>query len=303
MRSCRPARLRRPVFQSAEWLWTPIPESPALHANSATWAGYLSAAGQQRILNLFDFGVTLIPGSVIPAVDTSTPRYAVVPSNVPVWGPNPYAGNSIPLPVAAQALIPSGSDKHVAVLDPVTGNAYGMWNAGYSGGAWSCAWGGRATMGGNGVDSSGSSTATAIARHAGVVTANELTAAVAANTGLKHALFCSSDITSSDFVAPAIKSDGDNAGGVATPIPQGTRIQLDPSINVDAISGINAAEKVIGKTLQTYGAYIADKGGARLAVMCEYVGGTSPGAPYDALGLWDYYDMTSIPWASIRALL
>lgn len=110
-------RKRRNAFQSASWLWTPIGGSPTLDANSATWVGYLSAGGKQRILNLFDYGVTLIPGSVIPAVDTTTPRYAVVPSNVPAWGSNPFAGNSIPLPAAAQSLIPPGSDKHVAVLD------------------------------------------------------------------------------------------------------------------------------------------------------------------------------------------
>ena len=295
-------RKRRNAFQSASWLWTPIGGSPTLDANSATWVGYLSAGGKQRILNLFDYGVTLIPGSVIPAVDTTTPRYAVVPSNVPAWGSNPFAGNSIPLPAAAQSLIPPGSDKHVAVLDPVTGNAYGMWSAGYSGGTWSCDWGGMCKLGGNGVDTSGSATATALARYAAVVTASELTAAVAANTGLNHALFCSSDITSSSFVAPAIKSDGDNVGAVATPIPQGKRIQLDPSVNVDGISGITSTEKVIAKTLQTYGAYIGDKGGTRLAFMCEYVGGTTPGTPYSNLGLWDYYDMTKIPWASLRVL-
>ena len=80
-------------------------------------------------------------------------------------------------------------------------------------------------------------------RYAGVVTAAEFSAAVASNTAINHALVFSTDIAASTFVGPAIKSDGINIAAVATPIPEGYRIQLDPTIDIDAIAGCQPARK------------------------------------------------------------
>jgi hypothetical protein len=111
---------------------------------------------------------------------------------------------------------------------------------------------------GNGIDQSGSATATGIARYAGLVTAAKFSAALAANTGINRAPVVSTDIAGPGFVGPAINSDGTNIAAVATPIPEGHRIQLDRPINVDAIPGITPGERAIAKTLQTYGAYVED---------------------------------------------
>ena len=126
-------------------------------------------------------------------------------------------------------------------------------------------------LNGSAVDQSGSSTGTNISRYAGLVTAAEFRRAIAANSGLNHALFVSSDIAGSRFVPPATKSDGVNHAHVAESIPEGMRIQLDPAIDINAIPGITPAEKVIAKTLQTYGAYVGDQGGARMAFSFEMV--------------------------------
>ncbi len=194
-------------------------------------------------------------------------------------------------------------------MDPVTGQAYGIWQAKYDSATdtWSGSWGGRTPINGNGIDQTGSATAAGISRAAGVVTAAEFDAAVAANTGLSHALMFSTDIAGPGFVSPANKSDGTNIAGVTTPIPQGYRIQLDPSINVDAIPGITPGEKVIAKTLQTHGAYVIDQGSARMAFAFETVpdatSDSNPGAVYTNAGFaWDYYDMTNIPWSQLRVI-
>jgi hypothetical protein len=288
-------------FAAADWLWKPIPTNPVLAANSATWSGYLAAGGTKHVANLVEYGVTLIPAS---AVTSSTPRYSVKMTQK--WGPNPFGSNTVPLPRGTK--IPPGSDGHVAVLDPVSGNAYGIWQAKYNSksGTWSGSWGGITPLNGNGVDKVGSATGSGIARYAGVITAAEMGAAVAANTGINHALVFSTDIAASSFVGPAIKSDGVNLAGVAKPIPEGYRIQLDPSVNVDAIPGITLAERVIAKTLQTYGAYVIDNGGARMAFLFEMIPGSTsskPGAAWSSAGLlWDYYDLAKIPWSKLRVL-
>lgn len=301
----KPPSAQAPVhFATADWLRKPIASNPALDANSATWVSHLSASGGQRIANMYNFGVTLVPAS---AITTSTPRYDVTFTEAGAWGADPYGTNTVAIPRGTT--IPPGSDGHIAVMDPVTGQAYGIWQAKYDSATdtWSGSWGGRTPINGNGIDQTGSATAAGISRAAGVVTAAEFDAAVAANTGLSHALMFSTDIAGPGFVSPANKSDGTNIAGVTTPIPQGYRIQLDPSINVDAIPGITPGEKVIAKTLQTHGAYVIDQGSARMAFAFETVpdatSDSNPGAVYTNAGFaWDYYDMTNIPWSQLRVI-
>ncbi len=288
-------------FQAADWLWKPIPSNPVLADNSATWVNYLAATDASRIANLYDYGVTLIPAS---AITSSAPRYDVTFTQP--WGSDPFGSYTVPIP--ADTKVPPGSDGQIAVLDPTTGKAFGIWQAKYNSATntWSGSWGGMTDLNGNGVDQSGSATATNLARYAGVVTAEEFSAAIAANTGIDHALFISSDIAGPGYASPATKSDGTNIAGVAVPIPEGYRIQLDPSIDVDAIPGITPGEKVIAKTLQTYGAYLGDQGSARMAFVFEAVPdatSSNPGAVWvDAGFAWDYYDMGNIPWSQLRVL-
>jgi hypothetical protein len=179
-------------------------------------------------------------------------------------------------------------------------------------GVWSGEWGGIADLGGDGIDSAGGSTAGHLARHTAVLQADEMTAAAAANTGLNHALFFSTNILAPTvYQYPAMATDGANPSGVPTPIPIGSRVQLDPSISdatIDATSGITAGEKVIAKTLKTHGAYVGDSGGSRMGFLAERVRDatawdTAPGTAWVALGFeWDYWDMTHIPWSSLRVL-
>ncbi|TXI49917.1 MAG: hypothetical protein E6Q57_07250 [Mycobacterium sp.] len=288
-------------FPAADWLNKPIASNAATAANSATWVGYLSAPGQQHIADLYNYGVTIVPAS---AVTASTPRYDVAMSQP--WGADPFGSNTVPIPKGT--VPPPGFDGQIAVVDTASGQVFGIWQAKYnsSTNTWSGSWGGMTPINGNGIDTSGSATAAGISRLAGVVTAAELSAAVANNTGVNHALVFSSDIAGPGFVGPAIKSDGTNIAGVATPMPEGYRVQLDPSINVDALPGLTPGEKVIAKTLQTYGAYIVDRGSARMAFAFETLPGatsSNPGAAYTSAGFsWDYYDMAHIPWSSLRVL-
>ena len=296
------------LFPTADWLWKPIPSNPALAADSATWVSYLAAPDGKRVANLCDYGVTLIPAS---AITPSTPRYDVEFKNVGTWGSDPFgssASSMVALPRGTK--IPPGSDGHVAVVDRAKGQVFGIWQARYNSetDTWTASWGGRTPINGpgSGIDQAGSATASGISRYAGVVTAAEFSTAVADNTGLNHALVFSTDIAGPDFVGPAIKSDGANMAGVANPIPEGYRIQLDPTIDIDAIPNITAGERVIAKTLQTHGAYVVDQGGARMAFIFETVpdaNATNPGAAYIRAGFnWDYYDMTNIPWTQLRVL-
>ena len=100
--------------------------------------------------------------------------------------------------------------------------------------------------------------------------------------------------TCSSFVFPATKSDGSGSGSGC--LPEGTRLQLDPSINLAGISGITPFELMVGKALQTYGAYIKDTAGSGTS---GAIGFENPadGQPdvYSQMGVGDYYGFPHIP--------
>jgi hypothetical protein len=82
-------------------------------------------------------------------------------------------------------------------------------------------------------------------------------------------------------------------------MPEGARIQLDPSFDVAATSW-PAWKKTIARALQRYGAYLGDTGGT-VAIRGEadvnrgYDAWTKAGAPEGA-------SLADLPWAHMRVL-
>jgi len=275
-----------PYFQAASWMWDKIPGSPVIDAASATIVASLADTGKGKILNMWEYGVA------VAVADESTPRYAI--TFTAGWG-NPFGTTTMPIP--AGLTVPPGSDGHVVVIDPTTDKVFSLWQADFSGATKKASFGSMVALDGDGRETSGSSTGAGLARLAGIVRLSEMAAGV-----IPHALFFSTDVAkSTTFRYPATKTDG---GSTANLIEEGTRIQLDPSIDLSTIPGITAGEQIIGKALQDYGAYCGDNGGSRAAFIAEKEpSGSSPGATYTAKGFaWDYYSMSHLPWAGLRVL-
>ncbi len=121
---------------------------------------------------------------------------------------------------------------------------------------------------------------------------------------IPHALVFASDIScgpanSGPYRWPATSTDGNRVGEVC--IPQGARVQLDPSIDLNAISGITASELAVGRALQTYGAYNTDVSGSRMSFGFETPTGGQVD-PYPGLGLYEYFAFEKLPWRSLRVL-
>lgn len=279
-------------FKDADWLWNPIPANPVLDDDSAAIVAELSTG--MHPANTWDYGVTLVK----PAqVSSSTPRYEFQLDYSPEWGPSPVAGFQVPIPDGT--IIAPGSDGHLAVMDPVSRKVFSFWQAYKVGSVWRASWGGIAEWDGNGRDYVGNATATELSRLSAVVLLNEIEAGE-----IPHALFFASNMAGPEFRFPASKSDGDNMSGAPITIPEGARVQLDPSINLADIPGITPGELAVGRALQRFGAYCGDKGGSRMGFIFEFDGvPPSPGAAYLSAGFgWDYFDMTNIPWGSLRVL-
>lgn len=103
---------------------------------------------------------------------------------------------------------------------------------------------------------------------------------------------------------PAQQTDGKLTG--ADTIPVGARIQLDPTLDLDAIAGLTPGERTIAEALQTYGAYCVGASGEPFLFFCERApdaGTSDPGAVYSANGFTgDAAPLSRIPWDRLRVL-
>jgi hypothetical protein len=105
------------------------------------------------------------------------------------------------------------------------------------------------------------------------------------------------------YVWPAQGTDGVSSDPFALRL--GSRIQLDPSIDVNTLP-LNAGAKVIARALQVYGGWIGDTGEAAAVDAREYIALNRSGQPYiDAKpwqGLLTYHDLYRFPMESLRVL-
>jgi hypothetical protein len=227
-------------------------------------------------------------------VTASTPRYQVTCTEP--WGACDFVNQLVPIP--ADAAADTGVDGDMVVLDPTTGLSYELWQAKHAAnGTWSASWGAITSLTGTGttdISGRGATTGSGMSILAGTVTLADLASGVIA-----HALSFSSSITCSTFVAPAMGSDGTTPGPNC--LPEGSRVQLNPNVNLAAIPGITPLELMVGRALQTYGAYCRDTGGAYMAFGFQEP--TATDNPYPSLGLpWDYWNMPHIPWNDLTVV-
>jgi len=294
-------------FSSTSYFNVPIPANPVLDPNSANMVAGLSAGPDgNHIVSLYDYGTPYWPA------DSSSPTGSVVARNASPstpggsWGTDPFLGLAVPLPtgVAPNA----GTDGHMAIVDFSSGRSYEMWQATKVDAThWTCSWGAVMPdifngLGNERLNNNGSATAPETSLLAGCFRCFE-----ARQGYIDHALSFASSITygPTNYRLPALKSDGpggDISSGAypqANGVPEGTRIQLDPSLNLDAIPGIGRGELMLGKALQVYGAYCLDTGGARLSFGAENPQGDPAGDPWPGVGFaYDYYGLTKLPFAT-----
>jgi hypothetical protein len=162
--------------------------------------------------------------------------------------------SGVPIPANAQP-DPAG-DHHLSVLDPVSQCEYDFWQAQHNAdGSWSASWGNAIKLTGTGVFAGGwATTASGVANTLGKIRPEELKAG-----HIDHALVVGIPNTRSGGpVLPATASDGKSSG--AGTIPEGARIQLDPSLDLSTM-GLNAWQTTIARALQTYGMFVGDSGG------------------------------------------
>lgn len=268
---------------------TPIGPDPTLDPNSAAMVSkaILPYAGGAN-LNISDTWAYPIAYADNPSV-----RYTV---QCLLYG---CSAELDPFPIPRGAVPNTGSDGHLVIIDPNTNTELDMWQADYAASSDSWSAGSRYVTSTTGIGAMcaagqrcGGAVAAGFAELAGVLRPEEI-----AQGYIDHALVFTTPYTRSGFIAcPATHTDGAYDDPAA--IPEGARIQLDPSFDVDA-QPWPAWEKTIARTLQTYGAYLVDTGGS-LSIRGE----ANLVRGYDA---WDLAGVTSaglssLPWSRMRVL-
>lgn len=279
--------LATPFAETSPWRQA-IPPNPSIDPNSASMIEYL-ASEQAAYANLVEFGIPIF--SV--AGDTQAHEVAVECVELG-WGTCPFAGQPVFIPEGAKPN--SGSDGALVTLHEPSGTVYEFWQAEKSGGQWSASWGAVNSLHGSGWG--GSATGAGASRLGGVIRIDEIAAG-----DIPHALALQTNNACPTFRAPALKSDGTSVRKDC--IPHGTRLQLDPSLDLSELS-LTAGELAVANAMQRYGGYVMDVGGAPLSVSFELdtsAAAGALGATYEAAGFrWDYDAMEHIPWERLRAL-
>lgn len=288
----------RPYDSAAPWN-TPIGASPTVHASSAT---FITAISDNGLPLTCDPDQYTIP---VYSFSSSTPLATVNGDGFYSSydaGDSSRVGHGSPwqasMPVPAGIAPSDGSDGQVELLDQATGIQYGFWQLVDDGdGTWSCsnAYRYHTGAGYNGRFADGLAGRGAGTPYlAGLVRRAEIDAGL-----IEHALAFAYNSPSGQFVYPASKSDGGGFGGVnGTDLPEGSRLQLDPTLDDTDFDGwgLGTAARVIARALQTYGAFVIDHSGSSKV----YIEDRMTADWGDEI---DRHILEGIPWSAFRVLV
>jgi hypothetical protein len=208
----------------------------------------------------------------------------------------------VPIPVGA---VPAeGTDGMMSVYSPSSDQLWEFWRIEQSrDGRWQACWGGRldsVSTGPGYFDDPFGATATGLSATGGMVSLADVRSGT-----ISHALsLVVPDPAGPDRSSwPAQRSDGWNPAPDA--VPEGTRLRLDPSVDLDALD-LTPVGAMVARAAQRYGFIVADAGGA-VAVIAE--GGAAEAAstgrdPWtDILGSTPSYRvLENFPWERLEAL-
>ena len=237
-----------PLFPSSAFNMK-ISEDPAIAEKSSQVIDFLATnqAGE--------FGFIIgVAGWTYPIfyADDSTPTYDIT------FTEN-YSEDNIlrGVPIPDNAIPDPQDDGHMVIIDKAADTEYDYWMAKKTGDTWTAGWGNKIFLSGDGVYPHGlSARGSGFAASQGLVWPEEIDAG-----RIEHALFFSIDdkyVKAGGPISPASESDGGSTETFA--IPEGARLQLDPSIDLSTLD-LLPYELTIATAMQNYGIILGDRGG------------------------------------------
>jgi len=214
-----------------------------------------------------------------------------------------YGAHFVGVPITAEMIAAAGTDAAISIWCPETDQMWGLWRARQdSNGMWSAVWGGRIDnvsksrgyyLNGMGIAATGTAT------EVGALGIEEVRAGE-----INHAI----SLTLMDcakwnvFVWPAQRSDGNGY----SPIPEGTRFRLDPTVDVDSLK-LTPIGKMVARAAQKYGFIVTDKSWSSITISAESGAGIkreTGSNPWVSLMGKDkgYTVFKNLPWDKMQAI-
>lgn len=247
------------VFPQSEF-YQPISDNPTIDPDSASYIADLrgAKAGGRINLNLTSYNV---PVYVVPTGTEARPLHVDQQTR--------QAPATIPIPPWAKPA--AGDDGHLVLLDLTAGQSYELWQA-RVGGDPSAAAAVSLPLDGDGVNHAATGVrATSLSLLLGLVTYDEMRG----GGPISHALAWVFDKPSRQFfVPPAVSSDGKVSGGRSGSIPAGSRVQLDPTLDLGTL-GLSPAGRRLAEAMQRYGLLCVDSSSDSSVVAESLHGGLS----------------------------
>jgi hypothetical protein len=275
----------RPWSCSSLW-YTPLPANPAVDPASAQKIQYwLGNAVKWPNVSIHKYG------TAVAVADPTSPLYHVTCTTYAC--PNLLQFGDVPIPLGTQP--DPSSDGKLAVWDPASHHEWDFWISKCPNDCGSTATGASWSTDGSGVGAPYGTNAANFPELAGLLRPEDFQ-----RGHIDHALRFSEVGAKVGHVCPATHDDGNSSD--ANALPEGTLLQLDPTLNVGALD-LPAWQKVFAKALQEYGAYLTDKGGSLNFPAENPVNRGSD--PWDAVGMsGDAPGFASnFPWDKMRVLL
>lgn len=246
--------------------------------------------------------------TVIHRVDSTTPRTKVEFNDCQRKGEVPPGLHDGPayfddVPVPSTATTTTGTDSTMSIWSPETDQLWEFWVMDKrSDGRWQACWGGRIDE----VSKSRGQFEPPYGVSASGLTMVGTTVRIPeARAGrIDHAIGLGLiDVKAGEFRYPATRSDGAHTAPHA--IPEGTRLRLDPAVDVDTL-GLTPLGAAVARAAQKYGFIVVDRSGA------VGIGGESS-APWVARGEPDpwteilgdtpnYAQLKGFPWERLQVI-
>ena len=220
------------------------------------------------------------------------------------WGPDLQAAfDAVPIPDNAKAA--AGSDEHMVVWQPTTDKMWEFFEMHQESDGWHASWGGEmdnvSTNPGyfthEGQSTNWGATATGLPLLGGLVTAADLERGY-----INHALAISLvETDKGSWSWPAQRTDGNNWSPGITPIPEGTRFRLDPTLNLASIN-LPPIDRMLAQAAQRYGMVVRDQAGSVNFYGQDPV--SMPSSPWPAAFDNQYPNevLEQFPWSHLQVL-
>ena len=276
-----------PFYASSSFWNTPISGSPAVDANSAAMVArsILPYTKGANFANTDDWGIGLAYAR------NGDKTYTIT-------GAIYYDTGPVSFRIPAGATPTTGDDHHLVVIDGT--KELDMWQARYDAASdsWTAGsrfvtdingWGAMAAPG----QRAGGAVAAGFAGMGGVVRPEEI-----AQGHIDHALSLTVPLVRAGFIAaPATATDGFSSDPAS--LPEGAHLQLDPGFNVAAQTW-PAWQKVIATALQTYGAFVSDRGGS--VALYGQTDVNAGNASWAAAGTPKSGSLANLPWDKMHVI-